>query len=384
MTANAVSIAERLSNARWTVSMIFFINGVGIGLWAVHIPLIANRFTLSDAMMGMVLLSFALGAMVAMPISGWACGRLGSRVVTRTMAILFAFVMPLPLLVPSLPLLFVAAFIFGATNGALDVSMNAQASEIEAARGRSTMASFHGFWSAGGLAGAALGGLIIRFGLGDGTGAAAVTLLALILVTVVSPSLFVNTVSHETASHFERPRLAALSLGLLALTCMVVEGAVADWSALLLVKHAGASPAEGAAGYAAYSIAMAACRFGGDALITAIGPRRMMVLGGASIAAGLTCAASFPSPLPAAAGFVLVGLGAANVVPVIFAAAGRVPGLPAGAGIAAVATIGYAGFLLGPPLIGWIASMTGLPVAHYGLALAGILIALFSRAVDRG
>jgi MFS family permease len=383
MTANTAGLAPRLSHARWSVSTVFFINGAGIGLWAVHIPLVAGRFGLSDATMGLVLLSFALGAMLAMPLSGWACGQFGSRVVTRVAAFAFAVAIPLPMLVPHLPLLFAAALFFGASSGALDVAMNAQASEIESARGKSTMASFHGFFSAGGLAGAALGGLIIGVGLGDGRGAAMAAAFAVAVVAIASTSLFATTASHATAGHFERPRLAALSLGLLALTCMMVEGAVADWSALLLTKHAGATPAQGAAGYAAFSIAMAACRFGGDALITLFGPRRMMVLGGTSIAAGLACAAAFAMPLPAAAGFVLVGLGAANVVPVIFAAAGRIPGLPAGAGIAAVATIGYTGFLLGPPVIGWIASMIGLPAAHCVLALAGIFIALFSRSVDR-
>jgi MFS family permease len=118
-------------------------------------------------------------------------------------------------------------------------------------------------------------------------------------------------------------------------------------------------------------------------LIGAFGPRRLMVAGGASIALGLACAALFSVPLPVAAGFVLVGLGAANVVPVIFAAASRIPGLPAGAGIAAVATIGYSGFLLGPPVIGWIAAIIGLPAAHGVLALAGVLIALLGRSINR-
>jgi MFS family permease len=373
----------RVRYARWSVSTVFFLNGAGVGLWAAHIPLVAARFSLGDDAMGLVLLSFALGAILAMPISGWACGRFGSRAVTRAVALLFALAIPLPVLAPNLPLLFVTALLFGATNGSLDVAMNTQAGEVEAARGRSTMASFHAFFSAGGLAGAALGGGIIAAGLGDGRGVAIAGVLAVLVVAVTGSSLLNGSASHESTAHFERPRLAALSLGLLALTCMVVEGAVADWSALLLTKHAGATPAQGAAGYAAFSIAMAACRFAGDAFITTLGPRRVVVVGGLSIAAGLACAAAFPVLTPAAAGFVLVGLGAANVVPVIFAAANRIAGLPPGAGIAAVATVGYTGFLLGPPLIGWIASMIGLPGAHGVLALAGLLIALFSRAVDR-
>jgi MFS family permease len=383
MTARSGIVLPQLSLARWSVSAVFFLNGAGVGLWAAHIPLVAGRFGLDDDFMGLVLLCLGLGAMAAMPLSGMACGRFGTRAVTKTMAFAFALAIPLPILAPTIVALFAAALTFGACNGALDVAMNAQASEIESARGKSTMASFHGFFSAGGLAGASLGGLIIGSGLGDGRGAVMATVLAIGLLAAVTARLFVTPASHGNAAHFERPHRAALSLGLLALACMVVEGAVADWSALLLTEHAGATAAVGAAGYAAFSIAMAACRFAGDSLIGAFGPRRLMMMGGLSIAAGLALAASFSLPLPAAASFVLVGLGAANVVPVIFAAAGRIPGLPAGAGIAAVATIGYTGFLLGPPVIGWIASMIGLPATHGLLALAGILLAVFARAVGR-
>lgn len=384
MTANTAAGESKLSLARWSVSSVFFINGLGIGLWAAHIPVIVGRFGLGDDVMGLVLLSFGLGAMAAMPLSGWACSRRGSRSVTKVMAFGFALAMPLPLLASNLPLLFAAALTFGACNGTLDVAMNAQASEIESARGRSTMASFHGFFSAGGLAGAALGGLMIGAGFGNGRGIAMVAVVVIAALATISAHLFTTPNSRDLKpAHFEKPRRAALSLGLLAFACMVVEGAVADWSALLLTKHAGATAAAGAAGYAAFSIAMAVCRFAGDTLITLLGTRRMMVIGGASIAIGLGCAASFSMPLPAAASFVLVGIGAANVVPVIFAAAGRIRGLPAGAGIAAVASIGYTGFLLGPPVIGWLASVTNLPVVLGILAMAGVLIALFARTTDR-
>jgi MFS family permease len=383
MTANTDLGMPEVSLARWSVSTVFFICGVGVGLWAAHIPLVAGRFGLSHDFMGLVLLCLGFGAMAAMPVSGWACGRFGTRGVTKAAAFAFAAAIPLPVLAPSLLALFAAVTIFGACSGALDVAMNAQASEIETARGMSTMASFHGFFSAGGLAGAALGGLMIGAGLGDGRGVLMAAVLVAALLAVSTTRLFVTPASHSNPAHFEKPHRAALALGLLALACMVVEGAVADWSALLLTQHAGATAAVGAAGYAAFSIAMAACRFAGDTLIGAFGPRRLMVAGGASIALGLACAAVFSVPLPVAAGFVLVGLGAANVVPVIFAAASRIPGLPAGAGIAAVATIGYSGFLLGPPVIGWIAAIIGLPAAHGVLALAGVLIALLGRSINR-
>ena len=170
--------------------------------------------------------------------------------------------------------------------------------------------------------------------------------------------------------------------GLLALLCMSVEGAVTDWSALLLTEHTGASDAFAAIGFAAFSIAMAACRFAGDALILRFGARRVMAAGGLCIASGLVVAAVMPYPLAAATGFALVGLGAANVVPVIFGAAARVPGISAGAGVATAATIGYSGFLLGPPLIGAIASAIGLATALGLLSLTGICIALGARIVN--
>jgi MFS family permease len=383
MTSRTLAAAPETTLARWSVSAIFFVNGVGVGLWAAHIPLVARRFNLDNDFIGLVLLCLGLGAMAAMTLAGAACARFGTRAVARVTAFGFALAVPLPILAPSLVTLFAAALTFGVCNGALDVAMNAQASEIETARGKSTMASFHAFFSTGGLAGAALGGLIIGAGLGDGRGALMAMAVILALLVLVTARLFVTPEAEAPPAHFERPRRAALSLGLLALACMVVEGAVADWSALLLTTHAGATAAVGAAGYAAFSIAMAACRFAGDSLIDALGPRRLMALGGVSIAAGLGLAALFAMPFPAAASFVLVGLGAANVVPVIFAAAGRIPGLPAGTGIAAVATVGYTGFLLGPPVIGWVASIIGLPAAHGLLALMGLLIAAFARVVDR-
>ncbi|WP_088347183.1 MULTISPECIES: MFS transporter [Rhodomicrobium] len=372
----------RVDAARWAISAIFFMNGAGVGLWAAHIPIVRSRLELDERMLGWVLLAMGGAAMISMPLAAAGIGRFGTRRAAAFMAFAFAVAVPLPILAPTTLALFAAAVIFGACNGGLDVSMNAHASDVEAARGRPTMSSFHGFFSLGGLAGAALGGSLIGAGWGNGGGAAVAVAFGLLALIPAVLNLLPGVHVASSAGHFGWPRRAALTLGILALLAMGVEGAVADWSALLLTEHTGSSAAFAATGYAAFSIVMAACRFAGDSLISRFGARNMMIAGGILIALGLVSSATIPHPLLAAAGFALVGLGAANVVPVIFSAAARLPGLPPGAGVAAVASVGYAGLLMGPPLIGGVASLTGLATALGLLSLAGLAIVAGAGAVD--
>ncbi len=383
MTTIVHAPKPRVAAARWAISTVFFSNGAGIGLWAAHIPLVQARLQLDERLLGWVLLAVAGAAMIAMPVAGAIASRFGTRGATAFVALAFAAAMPLPIMAPTTVALFAAALLFGAGNGALDVVMNAHASEVEAARGKPTMSSFHGFFSVGGLAGAALGGVLIASGLGDGRGAALAAAAIILALIPATARLLPGAGVVDVGGHFGWPHRAALALGVLALLCMAVEGAVADWSALLLVRNAGSSAASAASGYSAFSVAMALCRFAGDALILRFGPRRVMLAGGIMIAAGLLSAVVIRHPLGAAAGFALVGIGAANVVPVIFSAAARVPGLTAGAGVATVATIGYTGLLLGPPVIGGIASLTSLAVALGLLSLAGGFIAAGAKTVER-
>jgi fucose permease len=278
--------------------------------------------------------------------------------------------------------LFLAAWAFGASNGVLDVSMNANASEVEAARGIPTMSSFHGFFSLGGLLGAALGGLLIGAGLGDGRGALMAGVAIGITVALCAPFLLRAAPSPHD-SHFALPRGPALFLGLLGLLCFAVEGALVDWSALLLAERTHADPASAAFGYSAFSIAMAACRFAGDRLVLRFGATRVMVIGGLGMFCGLMLAVLSTRVALSACGFALVGLGAANVVPLLFSAAARIPGMSAGGGLATVATLGYAGLLLAPPLIGSVAAQTNIAVALGILSVSGIVIAANARVVKR-
>jgi MFS family permease len=376
-----------ITQARWAISTIFLLNGTGIGLWAAHVPVVQARAGLDTGMLGMLLLTIAAGAMATMPLAGWLATRWGSRPATLAAAFAFA-VMTAVLICTSHPVgVFFAAFAFGAANGALDVSMNANASEVEIARGIPSMSSFHAFFSLGGLVGAALGGLLIQGGFGNGSGALATSAVIIAATLAAMPRVMAGPASAAHASphssHFALPRGPALFLGLLALLCMAVEGALVDWSALLLTERTGATPASAAIGYSAFSIAMAACRFAGDRLTVRFGPANVMVSGGVAILLGLLIAVLGTHYAVAACGFALVGLGAANVVPLIFAAAARTPGMSAGGGVATAATVGYTGFLMGPPVIGWVASHTNIAVALGALSLAGAVIAFNARAVVR-
>jgi predicted MFS family arabinose efflux permease len=368
--------------ARWAISIVYLLNGTAIGLWAAHVPVVQARAGIDTGTLGLLLLTIAGGALSCMPLSGWLAGRWGTRAVVLASGVLLACTTMLLMNVDGLLPLFLAAWAFGASNGVLDVSMNANASEVEAARGVPTMSSFHGFFSLGGLLGAALGGLLIGAGLGDGRGALMAGVAIGLAVALCAPFLLRAAPSPHD-SHFALPRGPALFLGLLGLLCFAVEGALVDWSALLLAERTRADQATAAFGYSAFSIAMAACRFAGDRLVLRFGATRVMVIGGLGMFCGLMLAVLSTRVALSACGFALVGLGAANVVPLLFSAAARIPGMSAGGGLATVATLGYAGLLLAPPLIGSVAAQTNIAVALGMLSVSGIVIAANARVVKR-
>jgi len=375
MTHVTNAIPRSVEAGRWAISTVFLLNGAGIGLWAAHVPTVQARMGIDTGMLSLVLLTIAGGALMAMPLMGGLTGRWGTRRMVLLSGFAFALMTAVIMGVPNLPLLFVAAFLFGVSNGALDVAMNANASEVETARGLPTMSSFHGFFSLGGLFGASLGGVLVGQGLGHGEGALMVAVASAVVLALSAPRVL-GFAAHASGSHFMLPRGAALGLGMLALLCFAVEGALVDWSALLLEERTGATPAAAALGYSAFSIAMAACRFAGDRIILRVGAMRVMVIGGLAMFAGLALAVWSTNFVMSSVGFALVGLGAANVVPLLFGAAARIPGMHPGAGVAAVATLGYGGLLLAPPVLGWVAVHSSVMVALGALSLSGIVIAL--------
>lgn len=370
---------SRSRRARWAVSAVFFVNGGLFGSWAPHIPLVQERLALGPALLGAALLMIAVGALVAMPLAGALIGRTGSALPTRAATLAMCAAMPLPVLAPDLALLVAAFLLLGASNGIMDVAMNAHGVVVERQLQRPVMSSFHGMFSLGGLVGAASGAVLLGW-LSPAAHIliAAGTLGALALAAL--PHLLPRRVDvGETGTSFALPDRITIGLGALAFLVMLSEGAVLDWSAAFLRDQLGASPGLAATGFAAFSATMAAARFGGDWLRRHLGSVRL-VRGSALIAAaGLGGGLLADSPLWGVLGFACAGIGLANTVPVLFGAAGRLPGVVPGTAIAAVATTGYAGFLAGPPLIGFVAEGSSLKAALFLLVLACAVVALFAR-----
>jgi MFS family permease len=293
--------------------------------------------------------------------------------------------LPLPALMPNFALLCFVLLLLGAANGALDVSMNGHASTIETVWKSPIMSSFHAAWSAGGLLGAATGAMLQKWSVGVAGGLMVpdVFIAALILTAAAFALRDLGPRAEPAASGFALPDAGVMKLAALAFLCMMMEGGVADWSAVFLRSVLNGDASIAALGYSAFAFSMAACRIIGDVSVRRLGPATVVGLGGLLSASGLALVLGFPTALTACVGFALVGLGLANIVPVIFSAAGRSTATPA-VGVSMAATAGYAGFLVGPPLIGFGAGLMGLRLALGVLVIAAFVVCLLGGKAVRG
>jgi MFS family permease len=370
--------------ARWAVAAVFFVNGAVFGSWAPHIPLVQERLGLGPGVLGAALLAMAVGALAAMPLAGALIGRVGSAAVTRVTTLLLCVSLPLPVLAPNLFSLAAALFLLGSANGAMDVAMNAHGIAVERHLGRPVMSSFHGMFSTGGLAGAAIGAIFLGWLPPVVHVLAMAALLGLVAVLVLAHLLPARVDAGATGAMFALPGRATLVLGALAFLVLMSEGAVLDWSAAYLRGDLGASPSLAAMGFAAFSATMAAARFCGDRLRHRLGASAL-VQGSAALAAiGLGLALLAGTPAAGVAGFACAGLGLANIVPVLFGGAGRLQGEEPGKAIAAVTTTGYLGFLAGPPLIGFAAEASTLGTSLGLVVLACAVVAVAARRALSG
>ncbi len=336
--------------ARLAVAAVFFVCGAGFANWVARIPVVQQQLGLSNGALGVALLGTAVGALLAMPTTGWLVARVGSRPVTKLMVLAYCMALPLPALAPNLPLLTSALVVFGAVYGALDVAMNAQAIAVERRYGRSIMSSFHGLYSVGGIVGAAGGGVATSLGVAPVPHLLSAALLLGMVAVLVSRRLLLTGVDGViTGPVLVLPTRSLFNLGIVAFCVMLSEGAMADWSAIYLRRTLETGPGLAAAGYAVFSLAMAVCRLTGDRLTQRLGPVGMVRIGGTIAATGLGLSLVIAQPVAALIGFASVGVGLSSLVPIVFSAAGRTPGIAPGLALSAVTTIGYCGFLCGPP-----------------------------------
>lgn len=355
---------------------VFMALGLSVGTWAAAMPALKAAFALDAAGLSLMLLALSIASVMATVTMGFVVPRIGTAPATVLAAIAMVASVGLPGLAQTYGQLLASGAVIGFAAGSLEVAVNGHASGIEHRWGSSIMSSFHAAFSIGGLVGAVLGGVVSWAGAGLQGQLWLPLLGGAALVIAARPALGPG-VKNEPGppAPFALPGRALLFLSIVAMLSYLLEGALADWSAVYLTSVAGAAPWIAASGYAAFSVTMAISRLTGDGIVNRLGPQRVVAFGGLLAAGGLSLAVLVPSPVPVAIGFALVGIGAANSVPVVFSQAGRMAATPA-AGIATVSTCGFAGFVGGPPAIGALATWAGLRVGFGALILATLLIAV--------
>ena len=379
MSGGAVALRAASWSERAAVVVVFLANGVGIGAWAACIPALKARLALSDGALGLVLFAFAVGAVLSMQFAARLTQRLGPANATRAATLLFGVALPLPALAPNFVTLAVAAFALGAANGLLDVTMNGYASAVERRWGVAIMSSFHAAWSAGGLFGAAVGGALLVSGAlwTLGVAAALVAALAALVWTWLQEA---DALPPPTEAGLAPPIGAVLPLCLAALLCMGSEGAMADWTGVYLMETARTPQAMAPIGFAAFSATMVVGRLLGDNAVRAWGRARVVRWGATLrrrwLRAGGRRSASRPGDARLRAG----RRRPSNVVPTLFSAAAGLASVPA-AGVAMVATAGYAGLLSGPVIIGAIAQSASLRLGIASLILCVGVAAVAARSL---
>ena len=371
-----------LSPQRLSISAIFFVNGFVNASWIPHIPYIQEKFLLDESELGFTLLFLALGATLSMPLTGRLIARMGSKIIVIISCLALCMLLPTLLWADTLSLQMGMMFFFGIFNGAMDVSMNAHGLKVEEKLGHKMFSSLHALFSTGGLMGAALAGALLSADVVPLHHVLGMALLMIIISLISFPSLLPSSTDREVkkpAAGRESfklfiPPKSLLLLSVLAYIIMMTEGAMADWSAVFISDLKGATPAVAAYGFAAFSLSMAFCRFSGDWMLAKLG--ESVVLRSGIVVAGLGMGLSviISTPISAIISFAFIGLGLANVIPVLFSRAAKVSSVLPGTGIATVTTLGYAGFLSGPPLIGFMSDFTSLRLtfALLSIILLGI------------
>jgi len=354
-----------LTPARISVKLLFFINGFVHANLAARFPRVQEIFSIDNGTFGIVLLSTSLGALLAMPFTGWLIIRNGSRSIAIAAIFLYCLFVPLVPVMTGVYGLALIFFIMGITAGMLDVSMNAQAVMVEQQYRKPIMTSFHALFSIGMVAGAGCGALFV----------ALQTTLFVHLSMVIALSLLGAAWARYHLIHdkpikkvvegpaFRLPNAAMVSIGVIAFCCMLGEGAMADWSTNFMEKVAGASKALAPIGLSSFALAMTIGRFFGDSIRSKLGDRKLMIWLGLISTLGLTITLIFIHPYVAIAGLFITGLGLSSIVPIAYSIAGNTKDLSPGVGLAMVTTVGYSGFLFGPPVIGFIADWQSLRLA---------------------
>jgi MFS family permease len=376
MRAANQAIAAR---GRWAIAAIFLVNGFLIGSWAPQIPVTRDRLEISEFSLGLLILGFGLGALVAMPACGYLIGRIGSRSTVKLFGIASTCGLLVVALAPGIWTAAAALVLLGALIGGTDVAMNANAVEVEKQMRRAIMSSSHGFWSVGGFIGGGAGGAVIQ-ATDHRVHAVIVTVIAFGAMLVAVRSMVTEPRPEAQVPHrFTLPRNPIVYLvGLIALFSMIPEGAVLDWAAIYLREERGSDLATAGLGFAAFSATMALMRFLGDKVRNRFGAVRTLRFSSLVAAAGMLVAGFSTEPWLAIAAFGFAGLGIANMVPIAFSAAGNQPGTSSGASLSTVTLMGYSGILVAPSAIGFVGERFGFAPVYVAVSILLVVVCLMA------
>lgn len=379
-TPPRAAVPPALRRDRLRVGVAFAINGALWGSWIGRIPAVANELGLSEPALGTALLGLAVATVLTLPLAGGLTTRVGARAVTAGGAVLGSLGLAAVPFATDLAGLFATLFVLSAGGTAMDVAMNGQGVALERGYGRPILVAFHGMWSVGALVGTGVGGLTLAAGIG--TSPHLVVAAGIVGTTgmVAARTSSAAEVDRDGPAHvFAVPRGRLWLLGGIAFAAAFVEGAAADWSGVYLERVVGTGAGVAATGYVVFSLTMAGMRFAGDHLSSRFGRRRLVRLGGVVAGVGVALAVAVPAAGAVVVGLAAAGLGLAVVMPIAFTSAGDAPGRSQGEAVAAVASVGYAGFLVGPPVIGYLAGAVGLRAA-----LLAVVVVAATLAVSAG
>lgn len=371
---------------RIAVSIFFLVNGLLYGNWTARLPAIQKYYDISNSVLGGLLFTMAVGAVISMPFAGWLTTRFGSKAVTQVGGILSCVIIPYLVFTPNLTVVSTAFFSLGLCVGATDVAMNGQAVFVERAYGKSIMSSFHAVFSIGMAIGAGSGAVFAKFDI------ALLHHLTIIgvaggIVSLVAAFYLIDDTPEEKAKEgggFALPTKAILPFGIVAFCCMAGEGAMADWSAIFLNKVVGKSEYFSAIGYGVFAMAMTIGRVFGDYFTEKLGKYKLLIYNSFFSVVGLATILLFATTWSTLIGLFLVGLGLATIVPIVYSSAGNMKGIDPSVGIAMATTIGYAGFFVGPPTIGFLSDEFGLRIGLGFILLLFVAMLLLVLKINAG
>jgi len=368
-----------LSKRRIALGSMFFFIGLCFSSWAARIPDVQAKFQLSEGQLGTLLLFLPLGSVIGLPIAGWAVHQYGSRRVIMIGSFAYAMTLPLIALSPTTWAIIPVLILYGLLGNIMNISLNTQALDLEDQMGKNILASFHGLWSMAGFTGAGIGAGMIFLGISPSVHYLTVMVISFVIIFAAQRFIVKEKKASEGGGLvLRKPDDLLLRISLIAFLAMMAEGCMFDWSGVYFKKVVQAEPSLIALGYVAFMGSMASGRFLTDKVVIRFGKVRVIQASGLMITLGLLISVIWPTVIPATIGFLFVGFGVASLIPVSYSIAGRSKLYSPSVALALVSTISFFGFLIGPPLIGFIADLFDLKVSFMIIALNGIGVFILS------